>query len=75
MQATDFTARVLTIEGMHCDACVRRVSQALGNLPGVRLQRVEVGQAQVLAEPACDPSMHEAIEKAGFTVTGVRAES
>ena len=35
----------LKINGMHCEACVRRVAGALSNLPGVRVNRVEIGEA------------------------------
>jgi copper chaperone CopZ len=41
----------LKINGMHCDACVRRVSGALGALPGVRVDRVEVGEADFAYDP------------------------
>jgi len=41
----------LKIDGMHCDACVRRVTGALGALPGVRLNRVEVGEADFAYDP------------------------
>ena len=37
----------LKIEGMHCDACVRRVTTSLQKLPTVHLDRVSVGEAQV----------------------------
>jgi copper chaperone len=37
----------LTIDGMHCAACVRRVTGALQAVPGVRVTSVEVGSAQV----------------------------
>jgi len=41
----------LKINGMHCDACVRRVTGALGALPGVRVNRVEVGEADFAYDP------------------------
>jgi len=31
----------LSIEGMHCDACVRRVTNALNGVEGVRVESVE----------------------------------
>lgn len=37
----------LSIEGMHCGACVRRVSNALTGLDGVQVNQVEVGSAEV----------------------------
>lgn len=37
----------LVIEGMHCGACVRRVTNALQSVPGVAVNSVEVGSAKV----------------------------
>ncbi|HTW60870.1 MAG TPA: heavy-metal-associated domain-containing protein [Terracidiphilus sp.] len=42
----------LKIEGMHCEGCVRRVTQALNALAGVRVESVEVGSAAVILDPA-----------------------
>ncbi len=56
---------------MHCDACVRRVTQALGNVPGVRVHKVEVGKADVLAEPSCEAPIRAALDNAGFALTNM----
>ena len=37
----------LSIEGMHCGACVRRVTNALQTVPGVQVNSVEVGSAKL----------------------------
>lgn len=37
----------LSIQGMHCAACVRRVTQRLQELPGVEPQEVNIGSARV----------------------------
>jgi len=37
----------LSIEGMHCGACVRRVTNALASLDGVQVDSVEVGSARM----------------------------
>jgi copper chaperone len=37
----------LSIEGMHCEACVRRVSAALRAIAGVELNIVEIGSARM----------------------------
>lgn len=42
----------LSIEGMSCDHCVRAVTTALAALPGVQVERVEVGAAAVEFDPA-----------------------
>lgn len=41
----------LSIEGMHCGACVRRVTTALEAVPGVQLGAVEVGTAKLAFDP------------------------
>lgn len=40
----------LRIEGMHCGACVRRVSQALAGTTGVEVKEVRVGAARIASE-------------------------
>ena len=70
----DYNGYKVVIEGMHCDACVRRVTQALGALPGVRVHTVDVGRAHVLAEPHCEPLIREAIAKAGFQLQSIDGE-
>ena len=42
----------LSIEGMHCGACVRRVTAALEGVQGVRVTSVEVGSAKVEFDPS-----------------------
>jgi copper ion binding protein len=42
----------LTIGGMSCQHCVRAVRQALEEVPGVAVSRVEVGRAEVSFDPA-----------------------
>ena len=37
----------LAIEGMHCGACVRRVTSALQSVEGVTVKSVKVGSAKV----------------------------
>jgi copper chaperone len=41
----------LSIEGMHCGGCVRRVSAALQGVEGVELGSVEVGSARMRFDP------------------------
>jgi copper chaperone CopZ len=62
----------LKIDGMHCGACVRRVSQALAATPGVVVNDVRVGAARLTAqEPA--PALQAvdlaiaALARAGYT--------
>jgi copper chaperone len=42
----------LSIEGMHCGACVRRVTTALAGVAGVEVGSVEVGSAKLAFDPA-----------------------
>ncbi len=58
----------IEIEGMHCNACVRRVTLALTKLDGVDVQAVNVGSAQVqLDESKVTPrDVAAAIDAIGF---------
>jgi copper chaperone len=42
----------LAIEGMHCGACVRRVTSALQSVEGVTINSVEVGSAKIVFDAA-----------------------
>ena len=56
----------LQISDMHCGACVRRVTAALRDLPGTRVESVEIGTARV--ETTADAATLEAaIGRAGFS--------
>jgi copper chaperone len=41
----------LSIEGMHCGACIRRVTDALQKVDGVEVGSVEVGSAKLAFSP------------------------
>jgi copper chaperone len=58
----------LSIEGMHCGACVRRVTQALQGIAGVQVGLVEVGSARVEFSPehATPSKITAAINEIGF---------
>ena len=58
----------LKIDGMHCMACVKRVTAALEKIPGVRVDAVEVGSARVGYNPsqATTEQITAAIGKIGF---------
>jgi len=58
----------LAIEGMHCGACVRRVTSALQSVEGVKVNSVEVGSATV-AFDAAETSAQDitaALDRNGF---------
>ncbi len=54
----------LKIDGMHCGACVRRVTLTLEKTPGVKVGTVAIGSATI---EASDPEpVLAALEKAGY---------
>jgi copper chaperone len=63
-------ALALSIEGMHCGACVRRVTDALGKIDGVEVNSVEVGSARVTFDPerVAAEKIAGAVNRIGFTV-------
>jgi len=58
----------IKIAGMRCSGCVNSVRNALARLPGVQVERVEVGTAVVGYDPQLNTpeSIRSAIVKAGF---------
>ena len=59
----------LTIEGMTCSHCVRAVEGRLKKTPGVEVQDVKVGSADVRYDPARTnvEEIAEAIADEGYT--------
>lgn len=59
---------VLLIDGMHCGACVRRVTQALQAVPGVQAEEVRVGAARLeVQDPVNVEAAISAVGKAGYS--------
>ena len=56
----------ISIEGMHCQACVNRVRKALEKVEGVQVQDVQIGSADVVADKTGEAAAVHAIEKAGY---------
>jgi copper chaperone CopZ len=58
----------LAIEGMHCGACVRRVTTALQGVEGVTVKSVEVGSAKVVFDVAATSAQEiaAALDRNGF---------
>lgn len=58
----------LAIEGMHCGACVNRVTAALQSVPGVTVSSVEVGSAKVAFDiaKATAQDLIAAVDRIGF---------
>lgn len=62
----EFTLR---IDGMHCGSCVRRVTQALSTLEGLKVEEVRIGAARLTTavQPAPIDLAIAALSKAGYT--------
>ena len=71
---TKFHMQTLTIEGMQGAEALHGVEHALGSVPGVRIDSVEPGRARVLAEPACEEPIREALANAGFELAAAQLE-
>ena len=58
----------LKIDGMHCGSCVRRVSQALGSVPGIQVNEVRIGAARftALKDPAPVAEAVDAVFRSGY---------
>jgi copper chaperone len=61
---TNVSDITLTIEAMHCGACVRRVTQTLQRVPGTTVEEVRIGAARVQAEDSAP--LVAALAKAGY---------
>jgi copper chaperone len=62
----------LHIEGMSCGHCLNAVSRALAGLPGVEIESVRIGRAELrYDELTTGPSRIEAaVADAGYRATG-----
>ena len=66
------TALKLKIDGMHCDACVRRVTASLQKLPSVHVDHVAVGEAELAFDPSSvQQQILNAIDSIGFHAEAV----
>jgi copper chaperone len=63
-----YEALTLSIEGMHCGACVRRATTALQRVAGVELDSVDVGSAKLKFDPeqATREVIAGALDRIGF---------
>ena len=59
----------LEIDGMSCSHCVAAVTEALGELPGVDVEQVRIGSAQVAYQPetVSPEQIILAVEDAGYS--------
>ena len=56
----------LAIDGMHCDACVRRVADVLKKIPGVTTEKVELGKARLQIPDGQESAILAALDNIGF---------
>lgn len=56
----------LEIDGMHCGACVRRVTAALAKTPGVQVVSVSIGSATVSLDDTTPGTVIGALQQAGY---------
>ena len=61
----------LSITGMGCGACVRKVTAALQSVPGVSVERAAVGSATITCDPAggAGEAAVRALAEAGYGAT------
>lgn len=66
--------KTFTVEGMRCQNCVNRVMEAVNSISGASAEvKLSKGLVVVSMEkPLDDAVITEAIEKAGYPVTGVK---
>ena len=65
------TEKTFTIQGMSCGGCVNSLTRVLKAVPGIEPIKIEVGKAQLrLNDPATSQTVMEAVNRAGFAVTG-----
>lgn len=63
------TPLILNIGGMHCGACVNRVTAALAKVDGVEVGNVQIGRADLVFDPAktAPEAIAAVVAKIGFT--------
>jgi copper chaperone len=58
---------ILRIDGMHCGACIRRVTQSLQAVPGAEVEEVRLGAARLKVPSDLDTeNLIARLSKAGF---------
>ncbi len=70
--------KTLTVEGMMCEHCAKRVTDALAAVPGVTDAKVKLGKkgkpgtaTVVLSEEVANDALAKAVTEAGYTVTAI----
>jgi len=63
----------LTINGMTCGHCVMSVKKGLGKIPGVEVEKVDIGTAELIIDErtVSNEMLAGAVEEAGYTITAI----
>ena len=64
--------KVVIVEGMHCDHCVKKVTEALESIEGVTKVKVNLSKKEAIitsTEEIDDQIIKSKIEELGFSVT------
>lgn len=63
----------ISISGMSCGHCLNAVNKALATVPGITVNSVQIGRAELLVSDAPDAAgpAQAAIEAAGYKVEAV----
>lgn len=71
---TVIATKIFVVEGMHCEKCANRVMEVINDVPGVAgVVNLKKGIATVSYEQEVpDGPIKAAIERVGYTVTGIR---
>lgn len=67
--------RIIYIEGMNCEQCVKKIEEALENLVDISKAKVNLKKKCAIVtyeNSADDILLTQAIEKLGYTVTGIK---
>lgn len=68
-----FATKMISIEGMHCENCSRRIENALNSLEFVNA-KVSLGKKNAVVKLGMDVEddlLKETVEKLGYEVTGI----
>ena len=67
--------KTVKISGMHCDHCVRSVTEAINKINGASAKVSLKTETAVVSydRPVTDESIRQAVEEAGFTVVSITA--
>lgn len=78
--AADARLTVLTVKGMHCAGCAKKIAGKLTAVPGVEQVKADVPKSFFVVTPAGDESpspkaLWEAVEKAGYAAVKLEGPS